>query len=123
MKIAGAADGVVRASRAGAFGPTQEIRCPSCSRLLVLRCGPAVAPHFAHRPRQSCRNRPGATAVAPHRFVQLTLFELDPGPPPAPIPAGRPVRRRGRRRRKAWLPRLIRWLKGVRGPASLGLHP
>ena len=107
----------------------EEIRCPSCSRLLVLRSGPAITPHFAHRPRQSCRNRPGRAAVPRLRLEQLTLFELEPAAPTEPIPvyyfrprpapvedpaagAGpRPAVRR-RRRRKAWFPRLIRWLKG-----------
>jgi hypothetical protein len=99
---------------------SQEIRCPSCSRLLVLRAGPAITTHFAHRPRQSCRNRPGGSGVAPLRVEQLTLFELEPlAPrasadlPPAEVtmaPVPRPARRR--RRRRAWLPRLIRRLKG-----------
>jgi|SRR5437879_728632 len=108
---------------------SHEIRCPSCSRLLVLRSGPAITTHFAHRPRQSCRNRPGRSGVAPLRLEQLTLFELEPLAPPAaagfpespvwlepfevgPAPAAesRPARRP--RRRRAWLPRLVRWLKG-----------
>lgn len=136
---------------AGLAGPRtgDEIRCPSCSRLLVLRSGPAVTPHFAHRPRQSCRNRPGRPRSSPIRLEQLTLFELEPlvaapvadhhgssgpvalrhrapdlaagfgapgsGEPgfgqPAGIGTAQPVRR-PRRRRRAWLPRLIRWLKG-----------
>jgi competence protein CoiA-like protein len=124
MRIAGAPDGVIRATRARA-GATEEIRCPSCARLLVLRSGPAITPHFAHRPRQSCRQRPGRAPVTPLRLEQLTLFELEPLPPPqtipvffwAPRPAEpppapvRPVQRRRRRRRRAWLPRLIRWVK------------
>ncbi|HET9771113.1 MAG TPA: competence protein CoiA family protein [Acidimicrobiia bacterium] len=108
----------------------EEIRCPSCARLLVLRSGPQVTPHYAHRPRQSCRRGPGGPAGSPLRLEQLTLFEVeavpllesferDGGPVveiaveiavegPAPVRA--PVRRRPRRR--AWLPRLIRWLRG-----------
>lgn len=110
MKTAGAPDGAV-----------QEIRCPSCARLLVLRSGPAITSHYAHRPRQSCRMRP-ARAVRPLQLEQLTLFELEAGPLPddvlkpeltvAPVVAPRPARRR--RRRRAWLPRLIRWVKGRR---------
>src|SRR5438105_7543895 len=131
MRIAGSFAGVIRAAGARAAGG-EEIRCPACSRLLVLRSGPQVTPHFAHRPRQSCRNRPGGTAVAPVRLEQLTLFDLEPleavpapagrpaAPrfePPAPMSPGRPTppstrrARRRRRRRRAWLPRLIRWLK------------
>jgi hypothetical protein len=105
MKIAGAAGGVVRATGLRAGSVSEEIRCPACSRLLVLRCGPAVAPHFAHRPRQSCRNRASRPAVAPLRLEQLTLFDVD-ALRPAP-----PVRRPRRRRRRAWLPRLVRWVK------------
>jgi hypothetical protein len=65
---------------AGLAGPRtgEEIRCPSCSRLLVLRSGPAITPHLAHRPRQSCRNRPGRPRSSPIRLEQLTLFELEP---------------------------------------------
>jgi hypothetical protein len=114
----------------------------------VLRSGPAITPHFAHRPRQSCRNRPGRPRSSPIRLEQLTLFELEPlvaapvadrhgpsgpvalrhrapdqadgfGEPSAgePDPGPRagirtaPPVRRPRRRRRAWLPRLIRWLK------------
>ncbi|MDQ1518634.1 MAG: Competence protein CoiA-like family [Actinomycetota bacterium] len=114
---------------AGLAGPRsgEEMRCPSCARLLVLRSGPAITAHFAHRPRQSCRNRPGRPRSSPIRLEQLTLFELEPlvaapsADPHAPSaepgfgePAGGrtapPVSRR-RRRRRAWLPRLIRWIK------------
>ena len=87
----------------------------------MLRSGPAITPHFAHRPRQSCRNRPGRAPVTTLRLEQLTLFELEPLPPEsipvlywAPRPAERaapPVRPVQRRRRRAWLPRLIRWVK------------
>lgn len=110
-------------------GISEDIRCPSCSRLLVLRSGPAITPHFAHRPRQSCRNRPGRPPITPLRLEQLTLFDLEPlpaetipvffwaprpaAPPPPPM---RPVQRR-RRRRRAWLPRLIRWIKAHAAPA------
>jgi hypothetical protein len=112
---------------------SQEIRCPSCARLLVLRSGPAITPHLAHRPRQSCRNRPGRAPLSPIRLEQLTLFELEipaisPAPPGSfePPPVYRPADpapgfseaeqptaapRPARRRRRAWLPRLIRWLK------------
>jgi hypothetical protein len=119
---------------------SQKIRCPSCARLLVLRSGPAITTHFAHRPRQSCRNRPGRSPARPVHLEQLTLFELEPLAPPAPAgrlagfaaaranrpgqpsagfagaevaptPVHHPARRR-RPRRRAWLPRLIRWLKG-----------
>ena len=81
----------------------------------MLRSGPAIKAHFAHRPRQSCRRRPGRSAVRPLNLEQLTLFELEPEPIPAFFwePAAiemRPVRRR----RKAWLPRLIRWIKARR---------
>jgi hypothetical protein len=118
MRIAGAADGVIRATRSTG---REEIRCPSCSRLLVLRSGPAITPHFAHRPRQSCRKRHGRAPLTPLRIEQLTLFEMEPAAPPKPVPAffwetrpagvPRPVQPRRRRRRRAWLPRLIRWLK------------
>jgi hypothetical protein len=117
----------------GLVGPRmgEEIRCPSCARLLVLRSGPAITPHYAHRPRQSCRNRPGRPRSSPLRLEQLTLFDLEPPPlphppdelaPPAPDPPGvepagsppvHPDRPR-RRRRRAWLPRLIRWVKAHR---------
>jgi hypothetical protein len=129
-----------------------EVRCPSCSRALVLRSGPKVTAHYAHRPRQSCRNRSGRAGRAPLRLEQLTLFELAPlDPPPIsavpigplldalarpePAPAAPAVAeraahhpsvrraRRRRRRRRAWLPRLLRWFKRGRGPASPGLHP
>jgi hypothetical protein len=118
MRIAGAADGVIRATRSTG---SEEIRCPSCSRLLVLRSGPAITPHFAHRPRQSCRKRPGRPPLTPLRIEQLTLFEMELDAPPKPVPVffwetrpaavPRPVQPRRRRRRRAWLPRLIRWLK------------
>jgi hypothetical protein len=104
-------------------GISEEIRCPSCSRLLVLRSGPAITAHFAHRPRQSCRKRPGRGPITPLRLEQLTLFELEPLPPktipvyywaPRPVEAPaasvRPPAQR-RRRRRAWLPRLLRWIK------------
>jgi len=108
-----------------AAGASGDVRCPTCCRLLVLRSGPKVAPHYAHRPRQSCRNRPGRAGREPRRLEQLTLFDLAPvtGPVeavPWPSPS---VRRARRRRRRAWLPRLLGWLKGERGPASPGLHP
>jgi len=101
------------------LGGIDDVRCPSCSRPLVLRSGPAVAAHFAHRPRQACRRRPGR-AVGPLRLEQLTLFELEPLPPATdPVPAffwtpgpARPPVPVKRRRRRAWLPRLIRWIKG-----------
>jgi len=133
--------------------PGGEIRCPACARLLVLRSGPKVAPHYAHRPRQSCRNRPGRAAPARLRLEQLTLFELPPpalpsfapapvesapvelapvelapvelpavDAGPSPLPSVRRARRR-RRHRRAWLPRLVRWLKRGHGLASPGLHP
>jgi hypothetical protein len=104
----------------GPQGTVHEIRCPSCARLLVLRSGPAITSHYAHRPRQSCRQRPGR-AVRPLQLEQLTLFELEAVPVAAdifepevtvaPVVAPRPARRR---RRRAWLPRLIRWVKGPR---------
>ncbi|MCA1844061.1 MAG: competence protein CoiA [Actinobacteria bacterium] len=100
-----------------------DVRCPTCSHLLVLRSGPAIRAHFAHRPRQSCRKRPGGGPRIPLRLEQLTLFELEPlpaetipvfywapraaDPPPPPV---HPAAQR-RRRRRAWLPRLLRWLK------------
>ncbi|MGH9011676.1 MAG: hypothetical protein ACRDYF_17795, partial [Acidimicrobiia bacterium] len=90
--------------------------------------GPAITAHFAHRPRQSCRKRPGRAPVTPLRLEQLTLFDLEPLPaetipvffwaprPAAPPPRPRrPVQRR-RRRRRAWLPRLIRWIKAHAAP-------
>ena len=116
------------------MGVIDDVRCPTCSRPLVLRSGPAITTHFAHRPRQSCRNRPGrpagTTSYGVLRFDQLTLFDLEPWPAeripvfywaprqaePAPL-ALRPVARR-RRRRRAWLPRLLRW---VRANAPVGL--
>ena len=88
----------------------------------MLRSGPAITPHFAHRPRQSCRRRPGRAPITPLRLEQLTLFDLEPladggtipafywAPRPAD-PGSRPMRPFQRRRRRAWLPRLIRWLK------------
>jgi hypothetical protein len=99
-----------------------DVRCPTCSRPLVLRSGPAITAHFAHRPRQSCRTRPGRSPVAALRLEQLTLFDLDSVPEPIPTfywaprsadPPPRLVRpvERQRRRRRAWLPRLIRWLR------------
>jgi len=107
-------------------GGSREIRCPSCSRLLVLRSGPAITPHFAHRPRQSCRTRSGRSPVSPLRLEQLTLFDpagldppflsirlepvLDDEPVWAPMPVPHRRRSRRRRRRRAWLPRLIRWI-------------
>ena len=86
----------------------------------MLRSGPAITAHFAHRPRQSCRNRPGRGPITSLRLEQLTLFELEPEPipvfywasqpaEPSPAPMHQPVQRR--RRRRAWLPRLIRWIK------------
>jgi len=105
------------------LGGIDDVRCPTCSRPLVLRSGPAIRAHFAHRPRQSCRKGPGGAAVTRLRLEQLTLFDLEPlpaetipafywaprpaEPPPQPV---RPAQRR-RRRRRAWLPRLIRWVK------------
>lgn len=82
----------------------------------MLRSGPAIKAHFAHRPRQSCRRRPSErVAVRPLNLEQLTLFELEPQPiptfhwePPAVEFQGSAPRRR---RRKAWLPRLVRWVK------------
>ena len=98
---------------------SEEIRCPSCWRLLVLRSGPVVTPHFAHRPRQACRNRPGRGPITTLRLEQLTLFDVAiVAPPERPVPLDpfepavvhRPEAHR-RRRRRAWLPRLLRWLK------------
>jgi Competence protein CoiA-like family len=108
-----------RSGAGGTVGVRREIRCPSCSRLLALRSGPAITPHFAHRPRQSCRRRPGRPPVTALRLEQLTLF--DPADVDLPTldvdrawtPAAVPNRRR--RRRRAWLPRLIRWVKGRPG--------
>ena len=116
MRMAGTPDGIIRATGARAAG-REEIRCPVCSRLLVLRSGPEVTPYFAHRPRQSCRNRPGRARAAPLRLEQLTLFELEPLMPPRPAaaPAPAPPVGRRRRRRRAWLPRLIRWLRARPG--------
>jgi hypothetical protein len=78
----------------GLAGPrvSEDIRCPSCSRLLVMRSGPAITPHLAHRPRQSCRNRPGRPRSSPIRLEQLTLFDLEPL---AIAPAADPPRRSG----------------------------
>jgi hypothetical protein len=55
------------------------------------------------------------------RLEQLTLFDLEPVPAgtvpvfywaPRPAdPAPRPMQPAQRRRRRAWLPRLIRWLR------------
>jgi hypothetical protein len=105
----------VRAGRPRFF-PIDDVRCPTCARRLVLRSGPAITAHFAHRPRQSCRSRPGRAAVRPLRLEQLTLFELEPEPVPTfywePAGEAAPPRPR-RRRRKAWLPRLIRWIKAL----------
>jgi hypothetical protein len=110
------------------LGGIDDVRCPTCSRPLVLRSGPAITTHFAHRPRQSCRNRAGGAPVR-LRLEQLTLFDLDPLPPEtipafywAPRPAERPPQTEWptaprRRRRRAWLPRLIRWVK-VNAPAE-----
>ena len=74
---------------AGLAGPRtgEEMRCPSCARLLVLRSGPAITAHFAHRPRQSCRNRPGRPRSSPIRLEQLTLFELEPLVADLPAPS------------------------------------
>ena len=104
-----------------ALGGIDDVRCPSCSRPLVLRSGPAITAHFAHRPRQSCRNRPGRAPVTLLRLEQLTLFDLEPLPAKtipafywAPCPAESPpspARPAQRRRRRAWLPRLIRWVR------------
>ena len=82
----------------------------------MLRSGPAVKAHFAHRPRQSCRRRaPGRPAARPLHLEQLTLFALEAEPIPAfywePAAIETPP---VRRRRKAWLPRLIRWVKARR---------
>ena len=97
------------------FSPIDDVRCPSCSRPLVLRSGPAIKAHFAHRPRQSCRRRTGLASIRPLNLEQLTLFELEPEPIPAffwePAAIDMPP---VRRRRKAWLPRLIRWVKARR---------
>jgi len=57
--------------------------------------------------------------MSPLRLEQLTLFDAAdlalPGPGPAPglEPRSAPTRRR---RRRAWLPRLIRWIKGQPQP-------
>jgi len=53
------------------------------------------------------------------RLEQLTLFDLEPvAPRTDPVPAffwapgpARPAVPAKRRRRRAWLPRLIRWIK------------
>jgi hypothetical protein len=81
----------------------------------VLRSGPAVKAHFAHRPRQSCRRRrEGRARLRPLNLEQLTLFDLEAEPIPAfywePANIGSPASA-PRRRRKAWLPRLARWVK------------
>lgn len=108
-----------------AAGTGEEIRCPSCARLLVLRSGPRVTPHFAHRPRQSCRQRPGRGPGpgGPLRLEQLTLFDVEGFHAPAPVPvffyrprlvppaSPAPATPARRRRRRAWLPRLIRRLR------------
>ena len=58
--------------------------------------------------------------MSPLRLEQLTLFDATDlalaGPRPAPglEPRSAPTRRR--RRRRAWLPRLIRWIKGQPQP-------
>lgn len=110
------------------MGGIDDVRCPTCSRPLVLRSGPAITTHFAHRPRQSCRKGPGgvpgnAISDGTLRLEQLTLFDLEPLPAEtvpalywAPRPAERPPQTerpapRHRRRRRAWLPRLIRWIR------------
>src|SRR2546423_4445219 len=101
-----------------------EVRCPLCSRLLVLRSGPAITAHFAHRPRQSCRTSPNGGRRTRLRLEQLTLFELDPLPaetipvfywaPRAGEPALAPVRPPAppRRRRPGPPPRGGHWVKG-----------
>ena len=147
----GSSGGTVRAIRArGRTG--EEIRCPSCARLLVLRGGPgdhgplrpptppvvpepprpprpnAAPPRTAHPVRPGgpgARNRLGGPRLRPRRSTRSTprrsARRLTANP-------ARPAARR-RRRRRAWLPRLIRWIKArtpaevSRGPAFLGLHP
>jgi hypothetical protein len=107
------------------LGVIDDVRCPTCSRPLVLRSGPAITAHFAHRPRQSCRKRPGRPPLMSLRLEQLTLFDLEPlraetipvfywapRPAEAPPPPMRPVSRR----RRAWLPRLVRWIKAHGAP-------
>jgi len=94
----------------------------------VLRSGPQITPHFAHRPRQSCRKRPGTAPVRPLRLEQLTLFDVESAPVPAfywePAPVEeeplRPPQPRPRRRRRAWLPRLVRWVKARTSRAGAG---
>jgi hypothetical protein len=56
--------------------------------------------------------------VSPLRLEQLTLFDLEALSPPVPVTwpvhdaePGR-IGAPRRRRRRAWLPRLIRWIKG-----------
>lgn len=85
--------------------------CPSCQEALVLRCGPTRAPHYAHRPRQSCRARAAARAARP---VQWWQEELPfPGPPPPPRAVRRYRRRpsprlaKARRRDAVWWRRLL----------------
>ena len=103
-----------------------EVRCPSCARLLVLRTGPAITPHFAHRPRQSCRRRPGPAGISPLRLEQLTLFdsaEYNPAEPLLTIGVGVGVGvgvagDEVAPRRRAWLPRLVRWIKAPRAPGA-----
>ncbi|MCA1843982.1 MAG: competence protein CoiA [Actinobacteria bacterium] len=112
MRIAGTAEGVVRAARPGAEG-MEEIRCPSCARLLVLRSGPAIRPHFAHRPRQSC-NRRGRSPVTPLRLEQLTLFDL----PPVLAPPGDPLLILEGARPPPSVP--PRWRRGSGGDAPTG---
>src|SRR5438094_8193702 len=106
MKIAGALTGTTR--RAIAARGSEDLRCPSCYRPLVLRAGPALAPHSAHRPRQSCLARRRQGPPAPVDAVQLRLFELDEAAPTPPRMRRVPI---GRRRRRAWLPRLVRWIR------------
>src|SRR5439155_3423522 len=100
------------AVRTGGGRAREEMRCPSCSRLLVLRSGPAITPHFTHRPRQSCRTRPGQSGVSPPRHEQLTLFDpAEIAPPEHPVEIQldtfdvRTAPGPRRRRRRAWLPR------------------
>ena len=73
----------------------------------MLRSGPVITAHFAHRPRQSCRKRQGGRAITTLRLEQLTLFDLEPLPAETipvfywaprqaetPLLAMRPVQRR-----------------------------
>jgi hypothetical protein len=60
--------------------------------------------------------------LRPLNLEQLTLFEMEPESIPTlywePAPIEAPlVRAKPRRRRRAWLPRLIRWIKGQRARA------